>query len=332
ARAFAEDPATEGAKRELEELCNLLDDGWSKLIGLFEEALTRAEIEPVLGHELSVKVARAYEERLAQSDKAVEYYRRALQIDPDDLEVIEALERIFRREERYLELLEVYRRKADISTDPDERMQILFAIAAIHEETLDNADDAISTYNEILGQDGENLRALRALDRLYVRGEQWQDLGDNLVRQLTLAEPEGRGAERVNLLLRLAELRETRLGETAAAIETYRQVLELDPGSEEAVGALERLIGQAEHELAIAQILEPIYRATSNWSRQIAVYEIMARHAYDPQRKIELLHGVAELYELGGDDLQAAMATYARAFREEPRSERSVAQLERLAR
>src|SRR5690606_7319879 len=202
----------------------------------------------------------------------------------------------------------------------------------IHEETLDNADDAISTYNEILGQDGENLRALRALDRLYVRGEQWQDLGDNLVRQLTLAEPEGRGAERVNLLLRLAELRETRLGETAAAIETSRQGRGLDPGSEEAVGALERLIGQAEHELAIAQILEPIYRATSNWSRQIAVYEIMARHAYDPQRKIELLHGVAELYELGGDDLQAAMATYARAFREEPRSERSVAQLERLAR
>ena len=329
ARAFREDPGTQGAKAELEELCNLLDDGWMKLIELFEGALARPDIDPVLAHELSVKVARAYEERLSQSDKAVDYFRRALNIDADDIDVIESLERIFQRDERYVELLEVFRRKVDISSDPDERMSILFRIASIHEEMLGVPADAISTYNEILGHDGENVRALRALDRLYVEGQHWLDLGDNLVRQLTLSDNDH---ERVGLLLRLAQLRETRLGETAAAIETYRQVLELNPHSNEAVSALERLIAQAEHELPIAQILEPIYRATANWSQQIAVYEIMARHAFDPQRKIELLHGVAELYEIGGDDLAASFATYARAFREEPRSDNTQAQLERLAR
>jgi golgin subfamily B member 1 len=328
ARAFSEDPHSAGAKSELEELCNLLDDGWPRMIQLFEGALGAADLEPHLAHELSIKVARAYES-LGNSDKAIEYYRRALHIEPEDLEVIDALERIFHRDERYLELLDVYRRKVDISSDPDERMQILFRIASIHEELLHSADDAISTYNEILSHAAENPRALRALDRLYVQGGQWQDLGDNLVRQLSLAE---RGDERVALLTRLAELRETQLGETAAAIETYRQVLELDPHSDAAQAALERLINQPEHELAIAQVLEPIYRATANWSRQIAVYEIMARHALDPQRKIELFHAVAELYELGGDDLQASFATYARAFREEPRSEATQAQLERLAR
>jgi len=328
ARAFSEDPQSAGAKAELEELCNLLDDGWPRLIQLFETALGGADLEPRLAHELSTKVARAYES-LGNSDKAVEYYRRALQIEPEDLEVIDALERIFHRDERYLELLDIYRRKVDISGDPDERLQILFRIASIHEELLHSSDDAVSTYNEILAHAPENPRALRALDRLYVQGEQWQDLGDNLVRQLSLAE---RHDERGALLTRLAELRETRLGETAAAIETYRQVLELDPQSDAAQAALERLISQPEHELAIAQILEPIYRATANWSRQIAVYEIMARHALDPRRKIELYHAVAELYEIGGDDLAAAFGTYARAFREEPRSEGSQAQLERLAR
>jgi tetratricopeptide (TPR) repeat protein len=328
ARAFSEDPQSTGAKGQLEELCNLLDDGWPRLIQLFEGALGMAELEPLLAHELSIKVARAYES-LGNSDKAIDYYRRALQIEPEDLEVIDALERIFHRDERYLELLDVYRRKVDISSDPDERMQILFRIASIHEELLHSADDAISTYNEILSHAPENPRALRALDRLYVDGAHWQDLGDTLVRQLSLAE---RRDERVALLTRLAALRENQLGETAAAIETYRQVLELDPTSDEAQSALERLIGQPEHEVAIAQILEPIYRASANWSRQIAVYEIMARHALDPQRKIELYHSVAELYELGGDDLAASFATYSRAFREEPRSESTLAQLERLAR
>ncbi|HKE19803.1 MAG TPA: tetratricopeptide repeat protein, partial [Kofleriaceae bacterium] len=328
ARAFGEDPQSAGAKTELEELCNLLDDGWPRLIQLFESALGAADLEPALAHELSVKVARAYES-LGNSDRAIEHYRRALHIEPDDLEVIEALERIFHREERYVELLAIYARKVEISSDPNERLQILFRIASIQEELLHSADDAISTYNEILGHAPENLRALRALDRLYVEGQHYQDLGDNLVRQLSLAE---RSDERVGLLTRLAELRETQLGETAAAIETYRQVLELDPTSDEAQTALERLIGQPEHELAIAQILEPIYRATANWSRQIAVYEIMARHALDPQRKIELYHAVAELYEIGGDDLAAAFATYARAFREEPRAEATQAHLERLSR
>jgi tetratricopeptide (TPR) repeat protein len=328
ARCFREDPATEGAKAELEELCALLDDGWSRLVALFEEALGREDMDPLLAHELATKVARAYEERLDKRDKAVEFYRRALQIDPDDVDALDALERIFTAGEQFAELLDVFRRKADIATEPQARLEMLFRIAAIHEEVLQNPEDAVSTYNEILGQDPDNLMALRALDRLYLQGEQWQDLGDALTRQLTLATDE---SEQVILLVRLAQLRETHLGELAAAIETYRQVLDLQPQNDDAVTALERLIVNHDHELTIAQILEPIYQATGNWERQIGVYEIMARHAYDPERKIELLHQIAELYEVGGERLGEAFDTYARAFREEPRSERTQAQLDRLA-
>src|SRR5690606_36054345 len=103
---------------------------------------------------------------------------------------------------------------------------ILFRIASLYEEMLASPSDAIAAYDEILSHDGDNLRALRSLDRLYQAGERWQDLGDNLVRQLALAEERH---DRIDLLGRLAELRETRLGESAEAIETYRQVLELDP-------------------------------------------------------------------------------------------------------
>ncbi len=330
ARCFEEDPSVSGAKAALEELSGLVGDGWTRLVALFEGALATPDLDPVLGHELAIKVARAYETRLENTDKAVEYYRRALQIEPDDLAAIEALELIFSRDERYAELLEVYRKKADITADPDERLNILFRIASIHEEMLGSPEDAISAYNEILGQDGDNLRALRALDRLYNQGRQWEDLADNLGRQLILSSDDDN--DRVQLLVRLAQLRQQHLEETTAAIETYRQVLELQPHNPDAIAALEHLLGSADHELAIAQILEPIYRARSDWQKQIGIYEIMARHAYDPERKIELLHQISELHELGGDDGAAAFETYARAFREEPRSENTQAQLERLAR
>jgi tetratricopeptide (TPR) repeat protein len=329
ARAFRDDPAVEAAKNQLEALAALLEDGWARLVKLFEAALDRDELDPALAHELAIKVARSYEDRLSNSDKAVELYKRALTIEPDDLGALTALEAIFTRADRYPDLLDVYRRRVDIADDADERLAFLFRIAALHEEMLGNQDEAIATYIEILGQAPDDMKALRALDRLYVARGAWRDLGDNISRQLQLVETP---AEQVGLLVRLAQLRDTYLGETAAAVETYRQVLELEDQNRDAVAALERLISNPEHELTIANIVEPIYRARGEWNKQIGVYEIMARHAFDPARKIELLHKISELHEVGGDDADAAFGTFARAMREDPRNDVTHRQLDRLSR
>ncbi|HEX4416333.1 MAG TPA: tetratricopeptide repeat protein [Kofleriaceae bacterium] len=337
ARAFREDPSVEAAKSQLEALAALLEDGWARLVKLFEGALVpggagaRDDLDPVLAHELATKVARSYEDRLGNSDKAVEFYKRALAIEPDDLAALAALESIFTRDEKFPDLLDVYRRRVDIANEPDERLAFLFRIAALHEEMLSSQDEAIATYIEILGQAPDDMKALRALDRLYVARGSWRDLGDNISRQLTLVDSPH---DQVALLVRLAQLRETYLGETGAAVETYHQVLQLEDQNRDAVAALERLIvaSNGEHELTIANLLEPIYKARGEWNKQIGVYEIMARHAFDPARKIELLHKISELHEIGGDDSDAAFQTFARAMREDPRNEVTHRQLDRLAR
>ncbi len=329
ARCFQVDPGVEGAKNHLEELGALVDGGFERLVNLFEGAIKSSDIDPSLAHELSIKVATAYEEQLEDSDKAVEFYREALRLEPDDLSALYSLEQIFTRDEKYADLLEIYRRKADISTNPTARIAILTRTAAIHEEMLGQTEEAIALYSEVLSHDGENRNALRALDRLYAGAERWEELSDNLVRELALFETM---EEQVPLLLRLATLRENQLMEISPAIETYQQVLEHEPDHAEAVSALERLIVNEDHELSIAQILEPIYRASGAWNKQVRVYEIMARNAYDPERKIELYHQIAELYELGGDDSDAAFEMYARALREDPGSEQTQAQLERITR
>lgn len=329
ARAFREDPSTEAAKDQLEALAPLIEDGWARLVKLFEGALEKKDLDTKLAHELSTKVARSYEDRLGNSAKAVEFFKRALTIEQDDLAALAALEAIFTREEKYQELLEIYRRRIDIANEPDERLEFLYRSAQIHEEMLNAPDEAISIYNEILGQAPDDLKALRALDRLYLGRQAWRDLGDNISRQLTLVE---QPYEQVALLVRLAQLRETHLNELGAAVETYRQVLDHEDQNRDAVMALERLIANPEHELTIANILEPIYKARGEWTKQIGIYEIMAKHAFDPARKIELLHMISELHEIGGDNADAAFATFSRAMREDPRNETTHAQLDRLAR
>ena len=156
----------------------------------------------------------------------------------------------------------------------------------------------------------------------------WNDLSENLQRQLVLTQEP---AEQVILLNRLGNLRETKLSDRVQAVDTYRQVLELDPMNDEARGALENLIKQPELELDVAGILEPIYKHRSDWANLIGVYEIMVRHSSDSVRKIELLHEIARLYEEGREDGLNAFLTYARALREDPAREETQQHLERLA-
>src|SRR5690606_18589898 len=63
----------------------------------------------------------------------------------------------------------------------------------------------------------------------------------------------------------------------------------------------------------------------------IGVYEIQERREQDIQRKVELLHQIANLQEDAVMDVAAAFGTYCRALAVDPLSEMTVDQLIRLA-
>ncbi|MCK5797735.1 MAG: tetratricopeptide repeat protein [Deltaproteobacteria bacterium] len=326
-RCFKLEPTNEMARSELERLA-AIGERWEDISALYEEATSEA-LDAPLQQELLLKLAAMMEERLERSDRAIEFYRRAQELEPEHAPTLDALERLYQKGEQWNELLDVYRRKADISLDGKEREGLFFKMAYIWEEMLANLAEAVSCYNEVLAQEDGNPEALRALDRLYLAQSAWHELADNLTRQLILAEMD---AEKVEILGRLAKLRETELGETAAAVDTYRQVLDLDPVNEGAVHALEGLISNEEYQISVAQILEPYYKGAADWERLIGVYEIMVNHAFDPARKIELLERIAELYEVAGEDQTSAFGVFGRALREDPAHEATQANLERLAR
>lgn len=326
-RCFKVEPTNEMARGELERLAGIAER-WDDLASLYESATQEALDAPLL-HELLLKLATIMDERLERSERAVEFYRRAQELEPEHAGTLDALERLYQKSEQWNELLEIYRRKADLSLDAEERERLFSKMAYIWEEMLANLPEAVSCYNEILAQEDGNLDALRALDRLYQAQSAWHELADNLTRQLALAEE---SYEKVDFLVRLARLRETELGELAAAVDTYRQVLELDPTNAAAVQSLEGLIQNEEHQLTVAQILEPYYKGAADWQKLVGVYEIMVNHAFDPARKIELLHQIAELYELAGEDPGSAFGVFGRALREDPAHESTQQNLERLAR
>ena len=327
ARAFSEDPTSQAARESLEELANVLDR-WEPLVKLYEGALKK-KLQPELERELLLVVAVAYDEKLEKSEKAVEYFRKAQQIVPEDASALVALERLYTRTERWPDLIETLRKKADLVSDANERVAIRTRIATVWEEMLGNPEEAISAWNEVLGENPENLQALRALDRLYVAREEYRELADNLQRQLQLASDPG---ETVRLLGRLGLLREQNLDDPGAAVDTYRRVLEIEPDQAEAITALNRILPDANYELAVAQLLEPVYRRRGDYPNLVAVQEVEARHASTAEQKIAILRQVAEAHELGLDDPESAYDALGRALREDPLHPELQVQIERLAR
>ena len=57
-----------------------------------------------------------------------------------------------------------------------------------------------------------------------------------------------------------------------------------------------------DHELTIADILEPLYRQSGDFAKLIGVHEVQVRRSEDATRRVELLHQIAQLYEDAGGD------------------------------
>ncbi|HRI06204.1 MAG TPA: tetratricopeptide repeat protein [Nannocystaceae bacterium] len=325
-RAFRIDPENQAACDALDRLATL-EGRHADLAALFEEAVT-GDLPSDLLRRLLMKLAEIYDDRLGSPERATDYYKRALDVDPDNVGALDALEKLYGRAQNWGELLEVYRNKVVLSNDLDQRQELRFRIAQILDNMLQKPLEAISTYNEILADDHENVRALTALDRLYEGQSMWIELSENLERQLTLAQD----AEQViTLNLRLGALRLSQLSQPNLAAENYRRVIEFDPNNDAALAAMETLLAHEGEQLGVAKILEPIYRNTNQWPKLIQCYEIMVKHSQEASEQIALLHRIAELHEIIGDEA-AAFSALGRAFKVEPSNVDSQGRLENVAR
>ncbi len=326
ARALKEDPSQGETLLELEQLAGQAG-AWDKLRGIYNDVAGSLD-EPALARQYWMRLA-VIEERLGKVAQAAASYEKVLKLDPADAEALQAMDALYRGTGHWEELIGVFRRRIELAQDGAESEAIYSQMALVYEEKLGKPDEAIAAYREVLALDPTSQVALNALDGLFTRRGLWNELADNLETQLGLADTDDTQRE---LMLRLAALRERQMGQTEAAIEGYRQVLDRDPSNQAALGALERLAADSTHSLSIAEILEPLYRTQGDFQKLIGVHEVQVAQADEASRKVELLHQVAALHEDAAGDVNAAFDTLARALAVDPAHEETQAGLDRLAR
>ena len=233
-RAVAESPASTPAREALENLANILDN-WQPLVALYEKALSvkgKEKLPSALERELLLVVAVAYDEKLEQSERAVEYFRRAQSIQPEDASALVALERLYTRTERWSDLVDTLLKKAQLVTDPAEREEIRIRIAhGLGGDARQRRAGDRRLERRPAGQPRQRPGAARA--RPAVPGARRVPRAGRQPAAAAAIWSPTIPAETIALLGRLGALREQHLGQLGGAVETYAKILQIEPGARE---------------------------------------------------------------------------------------------------
>lgn len=305
---------------------------WHELVGVLNRRAELTAVDTPEGLEarkaLLYRVCDIHENMQQDPQQAVEVYRQILELDADDTQSLNALERIFYALESWDDLIEVLQKKAALTESVDDRKRIYYGIAQICEEQLRDPTRAVETYKAVFEWDADDLHALERLDALYQELQEWDDLHGVLTRQVAVqTDPDAR----LTLRYRIARLHETEQDDVEAAIEGYRAILADQASHEPTLVALEGLVQEDREALKAAGVLEPVLTNAGAWSRQIGVWRALLKVTEEIPDRTALLIRIAKAHEDMLLENEAAFGAYGEAFREDHTHPEALAGLERVA-
>jgi len=248
--------------------------------------------------EALAKVAEVYEDHLNDLAEATRRFEGVLAIDPANLNALKGLDRIFNRNGKYRELLEVLHRQIEVAATPRQKINLFERIAALHdEEFLDHARSA-EALESILAIDPSSDNALTALARHYRALDKWEPLVALYDKHSSVTGDENR---KIELLLGKARTLADQVGSPERATKAYEQILVAQPSH---AGALE----------ALAHLRE----LSGDAHAALSAIEALASKAATPEARAEQWMRAGRLLETRGDK-DGAIERYKTALDANPR-------------
>jgi len=282
---------------------------WRELIQMHEtEASMVGDIKQVLS--LHHRNAEILDEQLDDRPGAIAAYQRLLSLSPAYLPALKALGRLYSQQQRWAELIEMYRAEAEIASSGEQAAALLYKIGELYERKLKQENEAVAAYQEVLALAPKYFPALRALEQIYRARGSWEQLIEILRTQ---ADQRSSPVERANGLYQAAAIWEEQLQQRDRAIAGYQDVLRLAPSHVPAARALERL-----------------YTTHDDLRELIGVLEREAQTAEEPDSRIAANLKLAQLYLDRLDDTARAVQACEAVLATDPGNLSALKMMERL--
>jgi len=192
--------------------------------------------ERVRWYHLAQKVLR---EKVGDSGAGIEVLKKILEIEPEDMDAIEALIQEARKASDHENLVFGLEAKARANISPREKVKTLLELGKLLDEALGNQEKAVSVIEEAFAIDKSNSETREFLKDLYAETKKFEKLAGVLEVEALDAEND---KERVEVLKKIAALYESQLSDIEMAKATLRRILEVEPRNEFALTRLEHIL------------------------------------------------------------------------------------------
>ncbi|HEX4513278.1 MAG TPA: tetratricopeptide repeat protein, partial [Polyangiaceae bacterium] len=216
-------------------------------VALYREALEYRD-DPGLRMTTLHTIALLEESELGDDDAAIHTYQQALDLDDADNHSLESLARLYARRERFPDLADLLRRRAEQAALPEDEARFRFDLGQLLEK-LGEAGTALDEYQNVvelvppstgnaasvaavkalekmLAQDELKARVVDILRPIYERADDWHHLVAVNGERLALANDP---AEKVAIYRETAQLWEKRGNDVRRAFDATREAFVLDP-------------------------------------------------------------------------------------------------------
>ncbi|MDO9019269.1 MAG: hypothetical protein Q8S73_07535 [Deltaproteobacteria bacterium] len=264
---------------------------WPEVLATLRRRL-EVTADPEEYDRVQAEIAAVQDERLGDADASVATYHAMLERDPTNALALAALDRMFTRLGKWTELADNLAQQVSLAAEGEGRAALQFRLAEVQDQRLGNREAAIEILREVVTREESSERAAAALEAMlgdatytatvvdtlepvYRASGAWERLVHALDVQAGLSER----ATKVDLLHRVAELRETALDDGAGAFGALTQALTEDPSREDTLNGLDRLARSLEIDRAFVEVIEARIAALGEGGDDVEVRVALHRRA-----------------------------------------------------
>ncbi|MEZ0229449.1 MAG: tetratricopeptide repeat protein [Planctomycetota bacterium] len=254
-RAFRDDPSEHEPLAELDRLLPITSE-WREAADVIAKTLeSNTELSRDLARDLWTKVAGWRREHLKDDRAAEDAYVKALESDPENVDLLRTIEGLQRSAGRERDLVVTLRRRASLEGALEEKRVLLREAHALATTALPEPNLGEEILRELLKEDEANAWALEQLTATRATEKDWNEVFSLLIRRAELAT---NAEEQSQLRHEAARVAKVELKNDAQAIELYRELLDSSEGGasdEVAVQHLVELYGSANRNKDLAELL-----------------------------------------------------------------------------
>lgn len=275
---------------------------WDKMVVVYDrlinEAMKNQNYPEAIQFLLDLGIV--YRDEINRPAEAITAFRKVVELEPAHNQALQALELLYKSLGQTKDMAKLLIQKLGCCHQDNERLELCIHLGNLYEKDLDDQDRAIEAFINALKLDSQRLDVLKALDNLYRKKKNWEELADICIKEIELTTDL---AEKAELCYQLGLIKRDRFHQHEEAKQLFLQAIEYLPNMRMALKAL----------TGLAIIVE-------DWTQAVKYINQEISHIQEPSEKVEALTDLGTLYQNKLKLIQKAKEIFQMALDIDPQS------------